>query len=71
MPLHCSTKLRIVTPPLFRETPFYVKLTIFSTVQGTKNWIKPIANPKNTLKINMRSRGTVFQILLMSAVIFI
>ena len=71
MPLHVSAQLRIVTPPRFREKPFYVKLTTFSTAQGTKNQIKPIADPKSTLKINMRSRWTVFQILLMSAVICI
>ena len=69
MPLHVSTQLRIVTPPRFREKTFYVKLTTFSTAQGTKNQIKPIADPKSTLKINMRLCGTVFQILLMSAVI--
>ena len=61
MPLHVSAQLRIVTPPRFREKPFYVKLTTFSAAQGSKNQIKPIADPKSTLKVNMRSRQTVFQ----------
>ena len=68
MPLHVSAWLRIVTPPRFREKPFYVKLTTFSTA---KNETKLIADLKSTSKINMRSRWTVFQILLMSAVICI
>ena len=48
-----------------------MKLTTFSTALGTKNYIKPIADPKSTLKINTRSRGTVLQMLLMSVVICI
>ena len=71
MPLHVSTQVCIVTPPCFREKPFYVKLTTFSTAYGTKNQIKPIADPKSTLKINMGSPQTVLQILFMSAVICI
>ena len=47
-----------------QEKPFYLKQT-FSTA---KNETKPIADPKSTSKINMRSFWTVFQILLMSAV---
>ena len=68
MPLHVSAYLRIVTPPRFREKPFYAKLTTFSTAQGTKNETKLIADPKSTSKINVRSRWTVFKILLMPAV---
>ena len=56
---------------VFKKKPFYVKLPTFSTAQGTQNQIKPIADTKSKLKINMRSRWTVFQILLLSAVIFI
>ena len=69
MPLHVSTQLRIVTPPCFRENPFYGKLTTFSTAQETKIQIKPVADPKSTLKMNMKSSKTVFRILLMSAII--
>ena len=71
MPLHVSSELRIATPPRFREKPFYVKLTTFSTAQGTKNETKLVADPKSTSKINMWSPRTVFQILHMSAVICI
>ena len=71
MPLHLSTYLRIVTPPGFPEKPFLVKLTTFSTHQGIKNETKLLVDLKSTSKINMRSRRTVFQILLMSAVICI
>ena len=38
---------------------------------GNQKLDKTIADPKSTLKINMRSRWTVFQILLRSAVIWI
>ena len=41
----------------------------FSTGYGTKNKIKATVDPKNTLKINIRSHWTIFQIFLMSAVI--
>ena len=39
--------------------------------KGRQNQIKQIADLKSTLKTNMRSSWTVFQILLLSAVIFI
>ena len=44
---------------------------MFSTAQNTKIETKPIADPKSTWKINIRLPWTVFQILLMSAVICI
>ena len=44
----------------FREKPFYIKLTTFSTAQGTKNETKPIVDLKSTSKVNMRSRWRVF-----------
>ena len=69
MPLHVSAQLCIVTPPRFKEKTLYVKLTTTPTAYETKNEAKPIADPKRTSKINMRSRWTVFQILPMSAVI--
>ena len=51
----------IVTPPRFRQKPFYVKLTTFSTAQGTKNETKLITDLKSISKINMRSVGEFFR----------
>ena len=50
-----------------REKPFYVKLT-FSTTKETKNETKPVDNSESKSNIKVRSRWTVFPILLMSAV---
>ena len=66
-----SAQLRIVTPPRFREKPFYVEQITFSTVQRTKKETKPKADAKSTQKINMTSRQAVLQILRISAVICI
>ena len=71
MPLHVSAQLRIIKLSRFRKNTFYVKLTTFSAAQGTKNETKLIVDLKSKSKINMRSPRTVFQILLMSAVICI
>ena len=70
--LNCSHKCpcTFVTPPRFREKRFYVKLKHFLQPRKPK-MRKPIADPKRKSKINMRSRWTFFQILLMSAAICI
>ena len=48
-----------------------MKLTTFSRAKKTKKETKPIRDSKSTLKVKVRSRWTVFKILLMSAVIWI
>ena len=55
--------------PRFREKQFYVKLTTFSTAKEAKNETKPVNDSEGESKIKVRSRWTVFLVLLMSAVI--
>ena len=67
--MHVSAQLRIVTQPRFREKPFYVKLTTFSTAKETKSETKPVNDPEIKSKTKVRFGWTVFLVLLMSAVI--
>ena len=53
--------------PRFREKPFYVKLTTFSTAKETKSETKPVTDSESKSKIKVKSGWTVSLVLLMSA----
>ena len=71
MPFHVSAWLHIVILSHFRGKPIYLKLTTLFAAKETKNDTKPINDSESSLKIKVRSHWTVFQILLLSAVICI
>ena len=64
MPLHVPHNYALLRRLVFEKNVFFVKLITFPTALETKNEIKPIADLKNASKINMKSRSTVFQVLL-------
>ena len=53
----------------FREKSFYVKLTTFAVTKNIKFGRKLLSYSESSSKINLRSHGTVFEILPTSAVI--
>ena len=54
---------------VFAKKTFYMKLTTFSTAKETKSKAKPVDDSESKSKRKMRSRWTLFLVLLMSAVI--
>ena len=64
-----TERFYIVTQPRFCENSFYVKLTTFSRANNIKFGTKMTTDSERSLKMMVRSRWTVFEILLMSAVI--
>ena len=55
----------------FDKKQVLVKVTTFSSTNKTKKETKPMCDSESRSKIKIRSRWTLFKILLMSAVIFI
>ena len=69
--INCLKRFRIVTQPRFRQKSFYVKLTTFSVAKNIEFDTKLMPYSESTSKMNMRSRWTVFEIFITSAVISI
>ena len=66
LPVHVSAELCIITQSHFREKPFYVKRTTFSTAKETKSETKPVNDSESKSKIKVRLPWTVFLVLVPS-----
>ena len=71
MPLYIHAQLRTVTQSHFGWEPFYVKISTFFLARTIKSLVKWILDSERTFKVKVRFHWTVFEILLMSAIICI